>query len=794
MKVVETSDNRDKREIDPVCGMSVDPNAGKPTFTHEGSTFHFCHAGCRDKFAADPSRYLDSEKRRAAEAEKAARESALPSGTIYGCPMCPGQEQEGPGVCSSCGMALEPFGPATGEDAANPEYDDFKRRLWIAASCTLPLVVIAMGGHIGLPIKDWLGAWTSQFVELALCVPVVFWAGRPFFERGWASIVNRRPNMWTLISLGVGTAFFYSLIATLFPGLFPGELLDSHGVAGVYYEAAAVIITLVLAGQLLELRAREKTGGAIKALIDLAPKTATRLGKDGEETSVLVSEIAVGDRLRVRPGESVPTDGVIIEGGSSINESMISGESMPVDKSTGSQVIGGTLNTTGQFVMEVERVGAETVLSKIVDLVSQAQRSRAPLQKLADKAAAYFVPGVIAISVAAFFVWLLVGPEPRLTYAIVAAVSVLIIACPCALGLATPMSVMVAAGRGAREGVLIKSAEALEALAGIDTLVIDKTGTLTEGEPKLTDVIAYEGFDDAEVLRLAASAEVGSEHPIGRAIVAGARRRGLALSEAVDFKASVGRGIVASVDGRRVQAGNLAMLKAAGLNGEDAAAIAWFERHIGELGEKGRTVIAVLVDGRPVGVIGVADTIKEGAARALAELRSRGLDIVMATGDGPGAAQTIARELGIFNVHSDVSPDEKSRIISELKTRGRRVGFAGDGINDAPALATADAGIAMGTGADVAIESAGITLLKGDLAGLVRAHGLALATVSNIKWNLAFAFGYNGALIPVAAGVLYPLFGLLLSPMLAAAAMSASSLCVILNALKLNSVSIDGRK
>jgi P-type Cu+ transporter len=794
MKVVETSDTQDERVIDPVCGMSVDPNAGKPSFTHEGSIFHFCHAGCRDKFAADPDRYLDAEKRQAAEAEKAARESAVPNGAIYGCPMCPGQEQEGPGVCSSCGMALEPFGPVTGEDTANPEYDDFKQRLWIAASCTLPLVVIAMGGHVGLPIKHWLGAWTSQFVELALCLPVVFWAGRPFFERGWASIVNRRPNMWTLISLGVGTAFFYSLVATLFPGLFPAELLDSHGVAGVYYEAAAVIITLVLAGQLLELRAREKTGGAIKALMDLAPKTATLIGKDGTEASVLLSDVSVGDRLRMRPGESVPTDGVIIEGGTSINESMISGEAMPVDKTAGSQVIGGTLNTTGQFVMEVERVGSQTVLSKIVDLVSQAQRSRAPLQKLADRAAAYFVPGVIVIAVLAFIVWLMVGPEPRLTYAIIAAVSVLIIACPCALGLATPMSVMVAAGRGAREGVLVKSAEALEALAGIDTLVIDKTGTLTEGAPRLTDVIGYEEFDEARLLMLTASAEVGSEHPVGRAIVSGARERGLQLLEAEDFKASVGRGIEANVDGRLVQAGNLAMMKATGLDGADAAASSWFERNIRALGENGKTAIAVIVDGRPAGVIGVADTVKDGAARALAELRSRGLDIVMATGDGPGAAHTIAKELGIFNVHSEVSPDEKSRIISELKTRGRRVGFAGDGINDAPALATADAGIAMGTGADVAIESAGITLLKGDLAGLVRAHGLALATVSNIKWNLAFAFGYNGALIPVAAGVLYPVFGLLLSPMLAAAAMSASSLCVILNALKLNSVSIDGRK
>ncbi len=793
MKVVETGNTHNERVIDPVCGMSVDPQAGKPSFTHDGTTFHFCHKGCRDKFAADPSLYLDVEKRQAAEAEKASHRRSLPSGTIYGCPMCPGQEQEGPGVCSSCGMALEPFGPVTGEDAENPEYADFKRRLWLAAACTLPLVIIAMGGHIGLPIKSWLGAWTSQIVELLLCVPVVFWAGRPFFERGWASIVNRRPNMWTLISLGVGTAFIYSLIATLFPGLFPAELVGSDGVAGVYYEAAAVIITLVLAGQLLELRAREKTSGAIKALIDLAPKTATRLGKDGSETSVPVSELSVGDRLRVRPGENVPTDGIITEGSSSINESMISGEAMPVDKTKGGQVIGGTLNSTGQFVMEVERVGSETVLSKIVDLVSQAQRSRAPLQKLADRAAGYFVPGVIAIAVLAFFVWLMVGPEPRLTYAIIAAVSVLIIACPCALGLATPMSVMVAAGRGAREGVLVKSAEALEALAGIDTLVLDKTGTLTVGEPKLTDVIGYEGFAEANLLALAASAEVGSEHPVGRAIVAGARRRGLKLLDAENFKASVGRGISATVDGRHVQAGNLSMLKAAQINGADVSGFAWFERHIRELGESGRTAIAISVDGQPAGVIGVADTIKDGAARALAELRSRGLDIVMATGDGPGAAQTIAKELGIFTVHSEVSPEEKSRIISELKPRGRRVGFAGDGINDAPALATADAGIAMGTGADVAIESAGITLLKGDLAGLVRAHGLALATVSNIKWNLAFAFGYNGALIPVAAGVLYPVFGLLLSPMLAAAAMSASSLCVILNALKLNSVSIDGR-
>jgi len=693
-------------------------------------------------------------------------------------------------VC--CGISTE----QASSSGTNTEYMDFVGRLRVAAACTLPLVVLAMGGHVGLPIKEALGARLAQILELALAAPVVVWCGRPFFERGWASILNRRPNMWTLISLGVGAAVLYSLVATLFPFLFPPALRDGDGVVGVYYEAAAVIITLVLAGQLLEARARERTGDAVRALLDLSPKMASRIGPDGNEEKVTLESVSVGDCLRVRPGETIPVDGRIVDGASSVDESMITGEAIPVDKLKGDDVTGGTLNTTGQFVMEARRVGADTVLSRIVALVSQAQRTRAPIQNMTDRIAEYFVPAVVAIAALAFMVWLAVGPEPRLAYAIVAAVSVLIIACPCVLGLATPMSVTVAAGRGASEGVLVRSAEALEALARVDTIVLDKTGTLTEGAPRLTDVTAFDGFSEDDVLRLAAGAESGSEHPLGRAVVDAARERGLDISEVTvtAFEAIIGRGVVGRVDGRDVWVGNQVLMRTHGFREqEDQHVLQEIDARITAFARNGKTTVIVAVDGRAAGLISVADTIKEGAARALAELRSRGLDIVMATGDGRLTAETVAKELGIFTLHAEVAPQDKSRIISELKTRGRRVAFAGDGINDAPALATADVGIAMGTGADVAVESAGLTLIKGDLAALVRAHGLAKATLANIKSNLAFAFGYNGLLIPVAAGVLYPAFGLLLSPMLAALAMSLSSLCVIVNALRLNTVTIDGR-
>ncbi len=785
------ADMADNRHVDPVCGMSVDPSAGKPTAEHGGQTYHFCCKGCRDKFVADPARYLDDEVRRRRADEEAKQ---VAPGTIYGCPMCPGQEQEGPGVCKVCGMALEPMGVPQPADAANPELDDFKRRLTIGAALALPLVLIAMGGMIGLPIKERLGAQVAQFIELLLAAPIVFWCGRPFLERGLASIANGRPNMWTLILLGVSAAFLYSLVATLAPGLFPASLRGADGTVPVYYEAAGVIIVLVLAGQVMELIARARTGDSLRALIDLAPETARRIGAGGKEDIVPVAALKVGDRVAVKPGDRIAVDGVVREGASHVDESLLTGESTPVEKASGDQVVGGSLNGSGAFVFEVEKVGADTALARIIALVSQAQRSRSPLQNLADRVSAYFVPAVVAVAILAFLAWLVFGPQGALSYAIVAAVSVLIIACPCALGLATPMSVMVATGRGAREGVLIRSAEALQALAEADTLILDKTGTLTEGRPKLTDVVAFDGFTEAEVLRLAAGLEKHSTHPLAAAIVEAAEARGITVPDAIDgFESLAGKGLKGTVDGRAVWAGNLALMQFLGFK-ETGGQVALQEasEKLKTFSRSAKTAVLVAVDGELAGIIAVADTIKEGAARALAELRSQGLDIVMATGDGQLTAETVAKELGIFRVHAEVSPEEKSRIISELKAQGRKIAFAGDGINDAPALATADAAIAMGTGADVAIESAGITLPKGDLAALVRAHALAKATVSNIRWNLAFAFLYNGLLIPVAAGVLYPVFGFLLSPMFAAAAMSLSSVSVILNALRLNTVPIRG--
>jgi len=765
--------------IDPVCGMSVKIATAKHTYAYSGSTYYFCNPRCKERFAAEPERYVDEERKKAAAEAEAAK---VAPGTKWTCPMDPEIVQDGPGTCPICGMALEPMGVPPADAGPNPELVDFIGRLKVALPLTIPLVVIAMGGHLGLPIAETIGARASQFLELVLAAPVVLYASRPFIERGVASIRNRSPNMWTLIAIGVGAAFLYSLVATLMPFLFPAELrTGSGGTVGVYFEAAAVIIVLVLVGQILELKARERTGDAIRALMDLAPKQARRIAADGSESNVVLEEVKHGDLLRVRPGEAVPVDGIITEGGSAIDEMLLSGEPLPV------AVTGGTINKSGSFIMRAEKVGSETTLAQIVSLVATAQRSRAPIQSVADRIARYFVPGVVIAAVAAFIAWLIWGPTPALAYAIVAAVSVLIIACPCALGLATPMSIMVATGRGAREGVLVRDAAALETLAGVDTLVIDKTGTLTEGKPRLTEVLPSGGFSDEDVLAAAAALEVGSEHPIASAIVEGARRKGLALPAASDFEAVTGLGVRGRVGDKEVAVGSPLLMRKLGLVNEiGETTLASIDKQIKHYGGTSQTALVVVIDRRYAGVLAVADTIKDNAMDVLAELRARGLRIVMATGDNALAARTVARELGIQDVHAEVLPEAKSRIISELKARGRKVAFAGDGINDAPALATADVGIAMGTGADVAIESAGITLPKGDLAGIARAHALARATLQNIRQNLGFAFGYNAVGIPIAAGVLYPLTGTLLSPIIAAVAMSLSSVSVIGNALRLS--------
>lgn len=772
------------KAIDPVCGMSVTIATAKHVHEHGGTTYYFCNPRCKEKFAAEPGRYLDDELKKAAAEKEAA---AAAPGTMWTCPMDPEIVQDHPGTCPICGMALEPMGVPPADAGPNPELVDFTRRLKIALPLTIPLVILAMGAHFGLPVHDWISARTAQFVELLLAAPVVLFSGWPFLERGVASIRNRSPNMWTLISIGVAAAFLYSITATVAPGLFPAELRAGHGATvGVYFEAAAVIIVLVLVGQILELKARDKTGDAIRALMNLAPKTARRVAPNGAEEDVPLEKINVGDQLRVRPGEAIPVDGEIVDGRSAIDETLLTGEAMPVDKARGDAVTGGTINRSGTFVMRAEKVGSETTLSKIVQLVATAQRSRAPIQSVADRIARYFVPTVVAIAVLAFAAWMMWGPTPALAYAIVAAVSVLIIACPCALGLATPMSIMVATGRGAREGVLIRDAAALEMLAGIDTLVVDKTGTLTVGKPRLTDVSAVAPHTRETLLKAAASLEVGSEHPIALAILAGAKADGITAQPPDDFEAITGLGIKGRVAGHEVAIGNAALMRKLGYVsrfGEDT-----FTRIDGEmrrLAGTSKTALIVAMDGSYAGLLVIADTIKDAAAGALAELRSRGIRIVMATGDNALTARTVAKELGIEVVHAEVLPKQKSQIISDLKARGHTVAFAGDGINDAPALATADVGIAMGTGADVAIESAGITLPKGDIAGIVRAHGLAQATLANIRQNLGFAFGYNAIGIPIAAGILYPITGSLLSPIVAAVAMSLSSVSVIGNALRL---------
>lgn len=767
--------------IDPVCGMTVVIATAKHHHVHDGRDVYFCAASCKRRFIADPVRFLDPEARARAEAATA---RAAPKGTKYTCPMDPEIVTDGPGTCPICGMALEPMGVPPRDSGPNPELLDFTHRLKIGTLFALPLVLIAMAPHVGLPLHDWLPPRWSQVIELLLSLPVVLWCGWPLLARGVASIRNRSPNMWTLIAIGVGAAFTFSLAAVLFPGLFPDALKGHGGTVGVYFEAAAVIIVLVLLGQVLELKARERTGGAIRALLDLAPKTALRVGADGQDSEIALEAVVVGDRLRVRPGEAVPVDGVVVEGQSAVDESLLSGEAMPVEKTTGAKVTGGTINRAGSLVIEARRVGADTVLAAIVNMVAHAQRSRAPIQSLADRVAAWFVPGVVAIAMLAFVAWLAFGPKPQLAFAIVAAVSVLIIACPCALGLATPMSIMVATGRGARSGVLVREAQALERLSTIDTLIVDKTGTLTEGRPVVTDVMAT-GFDEKMLMRLAGSLERGSEHPIAEAIVAAARGRRIALMNPEAFTAIPGEGAQALVAGQEVAIGNARMMQRLGL--DPAPHVAALEA----LRAAAKTTLLVAVGGRIAGIIAVADRVKSTTPAALSALRERGIDVIMATGDHPDTAAIVARQLGIKSVHASLSPADKAALVMSLKGRGRRVAMAGDGINDAPALAAADVGIAMGTGADVAIESAGVTLPKGDLMGLVRAHLLATATMSNIRQNLGFAFGYNALGIPIAAGVLYPLIGTLLSPMLAAAAMSLSSVSVIANALRLGRIDLD---
>ena len=763
---------------DPVCGMIVKPATTKHQAEHDGQTYYFCSDGCKAKFLADPARFLKPADK-GAPAAPAAPVAPEPTGTIYTCPMHPQIRRDAPGSCPICGMALEPEGIPEPE-GANPELKDMTRRFVIGAILATPIFVLEMGGHLGLlNIEHIVSMTTSMWIQFALSTPIVFWCAWPFFQRAWASVLNRSPNMFTLIALGVGAAYGYSLVATFAPGLFPASLRQHGGLIPVYYEAAAVVTVLVLLGQVLELRAREKTGGAIRALLKLAPKTARRLRADGTDEEVSLDQVHVGDRLRVRPGEAVPVDGSVTEGTSSVDESMVTGESMPVAKAVGTKVIGGTINGTGALVMTAEKVGADTMLSRIVHMVADAQRSRAPIQRLADSVAAWFVPAVMASAALAFAAWMIWAPAPALGLAVVAAVSVLIIACPCALGLATPMSIMVGVGKGAGAGVLIKSAEALERFEKVDTLVVDKTGTLTEGKPRVTAVVAAAGFDEATVLSFGASLEKSSEHPLAAAILSAAADRKVALQEFTNFASVTGKGVTGTIAGRTVAVGNAALLKDRGVATTD------LEARADTLRKDGATAVFVAVDDKPAGIIAVADPIKATTMAALDALRKDGLRIVMVTGDNRTTAQAVASKLGITEVEADVLPDQKNAIVRRLKTEGRVVGMAGDGVNDAPALAEADVGIAMGTGTDVAIQSAGITLVKGDLAGIARARALSHATMGNIRENLVLAFVYNVVGIPVAAGVLYPAFGILLSPIIAAAAMSLSSVSVIGNALRL---------
>lgn len=757
---------------DPVCGMAVNPTTAKHSTVHAGTTYYFCCAGCRTKFDADPARYLNQPSSAAAPAAAPA-----PAGAVYTCPMHPEVRQAGPGSCPICGMALEPE-VMTADMGPNPELADMRRRFWIGLALSLPVVVLEMGGHLAAG-DHVLAPGVSNWIQLVFATPAVLWAGWPFFVRGWASVVSGHLNMFTLIAMGTGVAWLYSVVATVAPGLFPPAFRGPDGEVAVYFEAAAAITALVLLGQVLELRARETTSGAIRALLDLAPKIARRIGPNGDDVDVPLDLVRAGDRLRVRPGDKVPVDGVVLDGRSVVDESMITGESLPVMKERGAKVIGGTLNQTGSFVMRADKVGTDTMLAQIVRMVAEAQRSRAPIQRLADVVASYFVPTVIAAAVLAFVGWAMWGPPPAYAYGLVAAVTVLIIACPCALGLATPMSIMVGVGRGAAAGVLIKNAEALERFETVDTLVVDKTGTLTEGKPKVVAIVPARGFSETDLLRFAASLERASEHPLAAAVVAAARERKLALAEASDFAAPTGKGVVGTVEGRRVALGNATLFAELGV---DVRALA---PRADELRRDGATVVFVAVGDEAAGVLAVADPVKASAPEALRVLKEAGLRIVMLTGDNRTTAEAVARQLGIDEVAADVLPDDKGKVVQGLRSQGRVVAMAGDGVNDAPALAAADVGIAMGTGTDVAMESAGMTLVKGDLTGLVRARRLSAATMRNIRQNLFFAFVYNAAGVPIAAGVLYPVFGVLLSPIFAAAAMALSSVSVVSNALRL---------
>jgi len=804
---------------DPVCGMAVDPDAGKPTFEHDDHVYHFCHDGCRDKFAADPAGYrtaedvvcgMTVEKATARRMTKHAGErfyfcsdhcqtkfgddpdtyldgrpapEPMPAGTQYTCPMDPEIITDHPADCPICGMALEPMVPSA-DAGPNPELIDFLHRFRVGLVFALPLVAIAMGPHVGVPIREIFGHTQSNWIELVLATPLVLWCGIAFLKRGWSSIRTWNLNMFTLIAIGVVAAYGFSVVATVVPDVFPDAFRGEGGTVGVYFEAAGVIIMLVLLGQIMELRARDRTGAAIRALMDLTPDTANRLSDDGRETEVGLDEIKVGDRLRVRPGEKVPVDGVVLEGSTSIDESMITGEPIPSEKQVDAPVTGGTLNGNGSIIMRAERVGSEMMLGQIVAMVAAAQRSRAPIQKLADAVAGYFVPAVVVSAVLAFVAWAAFGPPPSFAYGLVAAVSVLIIACPCALGLATPMSIMTATGRGATAGVLIKDAEAIERLATVDTLVLDKTGTLTEGRPVVSHIAPADGHDDNSVLKVAGMLERGSEHPLAAAILACAEEAGLQLPSVNAFEAVTGKGIKGEHDGQQVALGNDAMMSELGIDTETMKEVAAERR------AKGETVVYAAEGDALIGLIGIKDPIKDDAVESLRLLKRAGLRIVMATGDAPDTAKAIAAELGLDEVHAGLLPKDKSTLINELQVAGARVAMAGDGINDAPALAAADIGIAMGSGTDVAIESAGITLVGGDLSGLVRAHKLARATMRNIRQNLFFAFVYNAVGVPIAGGLLYPVFGILISPMFAAAAMSLSSVSVISNALRLRTLKL----
>lgn len=757
---------------DPVCGMMIDPQSAKGgNSQYKDIIYYFCSPKCHQKFTANPEAYLTEKS--------SLRSASATDNRIYTCPMHPEIRQKGPGNCPICGMALEPEEISL-EEEENPELVDFTGRLKVSTILTIPLFLLAMSDLIpGQPLQHALPPWAMAWIQLLLATPVVIWGGLPFFERGIASIKNRSLNMFTLISVGTGVAYAYSVVATLFPNLFPENLKVHAGLVPLYFEAAAVITTLVLVGQVLELRARSQTGNAIRALLGLAPKTARKVNPDGSEIDIPLEHVHVGDRLRVRPGEKIPVDGNVIEGRSSVDESMITGEPIPVEKEAGSSVTGATVNGSGTFVMEAVRVGSETLLSQIVKMVSQAQRSRAPIQKLADQVSAYFVPAVVVIAIITAFVWILFGPEPALTYAIVNSVAVLIIACPCALGLATPMSIMVGTGQGATHGVLIKNAEALEALEKITTLVVDKTGTLTVGKPKLARVISRAGFSENDVLMAAASLENVSEHPLAEAVVQGARERGIKIEGAQNFESLTGMGLHGRVQEKEVLVGNKKLLEKFGIETKDLVSLAE------ELQKTGHGAMLVAIEQKPAGIVAVRDPIKDTTKEAIAYFHKNGIEVIMLTGDNQHTAQAVATQVGIDRFEAEVLPDQKNQVIKRLQSEGKRVAMAGDGINDAPALAQAHVGIAMGTGTDVAMESAGVTLVKGDLIGIVRAHRLSQATMSNIRQNLFFAFVYNALGVPVAAGVLYPVFGILLSPMFASLAMSLSSVSVIGNSLRL---------